>query len=148
MTVQEVDQEPHRRYTIAFTYHAIIDTETFHSVQLTKRIDTRIPDPLLSNVATATAPKRPVGTEVRKLVPQLSWSAMTASVRPSPLPTAMNLKPSMGGAGSTSQAPTEAASSDHDVSRQPAPDASTGLSTLHPATTPPVDVPDSWDDDS
>ncbi len=147
IAVQEVDQEPYRRYSIAFIRHAINDIDNLRSIQLTKRIDTKIPDPLLSKVVAANVPKRPVLAEAKKQVPQSLRGAVTPSSRPTPLAATTTMKLLTHAASRT---PPEVASCDHDLSRKSpgSPRASTGISAPHHATAPPVDAPDSWDEDS
>ena len=56
MDTQMVDQEPHRRYLVfpMACCNDLTDTCHVHSVQLIRRIDTRIPGPLLSEVVAST----------------------------------------------------------------------------------------------
>ncbi|KAF8307439.1 uncharacterized protein EI90DRAFT_3149114 [Cantharellus anzutake] len=99
MGVQEVDQEPHR------------------SLQLTKRIDTRVPDPLLSKAATML--KRLTVTEAKKAVAQSSWSPIVPSPRP-PVVGATTLK--LVGTSTSAQLPKPPSeTSGRATSRQPSP---------------------------
>ncbi|KAF8327167.1 uncharacterized protein EI90DRAFT_3225407 [Cantharellus anzutake] len=126
MGVQEVDQEPHR------------------SLQLTKRIDTRVPDPLLSKAATML--KRLTVTEAKKAVAQSSWSPIVPSPRP-PVVGATTLK--LVGTSTSAQLPKPPSeTSGRATSRQPSPILRrfAGPSSPQRDSEPQADIPESWDD--
>ena len=78
MDAQMVDQEPHRRYACNHPQpHISFPHACIFSVQLIRRIDTRIPSPLLSSTIT------PSGPRLGKLA-DLRAPAATQSSRPPP----------------------------------------------------------------